>query len=339
MARVFGLNDAGVRPGAFLPGTFRPIAPSGSRVMGHRYDRDRGSIETNFARLAPLELHGFAAERLDDEPDALTARTLLGSFSMSRRLGLIDLKVVAFAIERWRESGGETASDAVTFTLYKLGQAIYGHAPSGEERRLLKESIRRLFKVEINAYGADARRVDRPVRMIARDGRVFTQQETLWDDAPTRRQVAARRGDSYRVWLGPWLVDQLRAGNVTYLHFPTMRGLAGLALRLWVFLQAEPFVVDDDGATECIAAAPELGDELYATLGMNFARPTDARKALRYAARRIQAVDHRYAEIRPVPPPPKDEREDDDAWRLYAVRAARPVEAVPAPAVQEVLAM
>jgi len=41
MARVFGLNDAGLRPGAFLPGAFRPIAASGSRVMGHHYDRDR----------------------------------------------------------------------------------------------------------------------------------------------------------------------------------------------------------------------------------------------------------------------------------------------------------
>jgi hypothetical protein len=296
--------------------------------MRPSYDRDRGSIETNFARLAPLELNGLPDGA---GPDPLSARTLLGSFSMSRRLGLIDLKVLAFAIERWRESGGDTASDAITFTLYKLGQAIYGHAPSGEERRLLRESIKRLFKVEISAYGADSRRAGQPVRMIARDGRVFTQQETLWDDAPTAEQIAARRGDSYRVWLGPWLVEQLRSGNVTYLHFPTMRGLAGLALRLWVFLQAEPFALDTARRTECIARAPELGDELYATLGMNFARPTDARKALRHAARRIQAVDTRYVDITPV-------RGDDDCWRLYAARAARPVQTIRAP-IQEALAV
>lgn len=297
------------------------------------YDRDRGSIETNFARLAPLELNGLPDDHddVDAGSDALTARTLLGSFSMSRRLGLIDLKVLAFAIERWRESGGRTASDSISFTLYKLGQAIYGHAPSGEERRLLRESIVRLFKVELNAYGADARRPGQPVRVIARDGRLFTQQETLWDDTPTLSQVAARRGDSYRVWLGPWLVEQLRSGNVTYLHFPTMRGLAGLALRLWVFLQAEPFAVDADGATEQIAAAPELGDELYATLGMNFARPTDARKALRHAARRIHAVDPRYDAIVPV-------RGDDARWRLHAARDARPVQTIDAPT-QEALAV
>jgi len=305
--------------------------------MRPRYDRDSGSIETNFARLAPLELNGLPE---DAGPDALTARTLLGSFSMSRRLGLIDLKTLAFAIESWRVSSCDTASDPISFTLYKLGQAIYGHPPSGEERRLLKESISRLFKVEISAYGADSRRAGQPVRMIARDGRVFTQQETLWDDTPTDEEVAARRGDSYRVWLGPWLVEQLRSGNVTYLHFPTMRGLAGLALRLWVFLQAEPFVLTDSGATECIAATPELGDELYATLGMNFARPTDARKALRHAAQRIQAVDTRYDEICPVPPPPKAERDsdEDNVWRLYAARDARPVQTVDAP-VEEALAI
>lgn len=302
-----------------------------------RYDRDQGSIETNFARLAPLELSGLPDGA---GPDALTARTLLGSFQMSRRLGLIDLKVLAFAIERWRESGGDTASDSIAFTLYKLGQAIYGHAPSGEERRLLRESITRLFKVEINAHGADARRPGQPVRMIARDGRLFTERETLWDDAPTASQIAARRGDSYRVWLGPWLVEQLRSGNVTYLHFPTMRGLAGLALRLWVFLQAEPFVIDDDVGTEQIAAAPVLGDELYATLGMNFARPTDARKALRHAAQRIQTVDTRYDAIELVPPPPKRERarDDENVWRLAAARAARPVQTITAP-IQEALAI
>jgi len=301
-----------------------------------RYDRDQGSIETNFARLAPLELNGLRAQA---EPDPLTARTLLGSFQMTRRLGLIDLKVLAFAIERWRESGGDTASDAISFTLYKLGQALYGHAPSGEERRLLRESISRLFDVHISAYGADARRDGQPVRMIARDGRVFTQQETLWDDRPSDSEVAARRGDSYRVWLGPWLVEQLRSGNVTYLHFPTMRGLAGLALRLWVFLQAEPFV-DDDAGLERIAAAPVLCDELYATLGMNFARPTDARKALRHAAQRIQTVDTRYDAISLVAPPPKRERtsEDDNVWRLSAARAARPVQTIQAP-IQEALAI
>jgi hypothetical protein len=302
-----------------------------------RYDRDQGSIETNFARLAPLELTGLPDGA---GPDALTARTLLGSFQMSRRLGLIDLKVLAFAIERWRESGGDTASDSITFTLYKLGHAIYGHAPSGEERRLLRESIRRLFKVELNAYGIDARKPGQPVRMIARDGRLFTQQETLWDDAPSVREIAARRGDSYRVWLGPWLVEQLRSGNVTYLHFPTMRGLAGLALRLWVFLQAEPFVIDDEAGTECIAAAPVLGDELYATLGMNFARPTDARKALRHAAQRIQTVDTRYDAIHLVAPPPKKQRasEAENVWRLSAARAGRPVQTIQTP-IQEALSV
>ena len=58
----------------------------------------------------------------------------------------------------------------------------------------------------------------------------FTRHETLWNDAPALSEVAARRGDSYRVWLGPWLVEPLRSGNVTYLHFPTMRGLAGYSV-------------------------------------------------------------------------------------------------------------
>ena len=221
-ARVYGPIGAATPPGPFLPCWFRPVASSASRTMRPDYDRDRGSIETNFARLAPLELNGLPEDHddADDGGDALTARTLLGSFSMSRRLGLIDLKVLAFAIERWRESGGRTASDSISFTLYKLGQAIYGHAPSGEERRLLRESIVRLFKVELNACGADARRPGQPVRVIARDGRLFTQQETLWDDTPRSARSPPAAGTPYRVgW--PVARRQLRSGNVTYLHFPT----------------------------------------------------------------------------------------------------------------------
>lgn len=292
---------------------------------------DRGTIETNFARLAPLDLQGV--ETGDQGSHSLTARTLLGSFTLSRKLGLVDLKVLAFAIERWREAGHETASDPVSFTLYQLGQAIYGHAPHGKERRLLRESLERLFRVEITAHGIDASRPDRPIRRIARDGRLFAEKESIWDEGgesgPDPREVAGRRGDSHRVWLGPWLVEQLRAGNVTYLHFPTMRDLAGLSLRLWVFLQAEPFTTGEDGYDH-IAAAPELGAELDATLGMNFARPVDARKALRRAAERIQRVDDRYVAIEAARDP------DTDTWRLYATRIARPVRALE-PHDQEVL--
>jgi len=38
--------------------------------------------------------------------------------------------------------------------------------------RLLTESFRRLFKVEISAYSADARKPGQRVRMIARDDAV-----------------------------------------------------------------------------------------------------------------------------------------------------------------------
>ena len=291
--------------------------------MASRPAISRGTIETNIARW-PMRIGAS-----DDADAPLTARTLLGSFSATHQIGLLDLKVLAFAIERWRDAGGQTASDSANFTLYQLGQAIYGREPDGEERRLLREAIDRLYRIEITAYGEDARTKDRARRRIARDGRLFAEKETVWDeqpdDAPNLREIAGRRASSFRVWLGPWLVEQIRAGNVTYLDFATMRDLSGLALRLWVFLQAEPFVIDDRRRVEFLAATIELGPELDATLGLNFARPVDARKALRRAAERVAAVDGRYRSIGVT--------KDGGSWILEAERTtAAPRQEVLTPA-------
>lgn len=287
-----------------------------------------GSIETNIARGWPLELSGFAGttelERV--ETGALTARTLLGSFTTTHRLGLVDLKVMAFVIERWRSQGGFTASDHAAFTLYQLGKSIYGREPDGEERRLLRESIQRLFRVEINAQGHVGSSSDGRIRKLARDGRVFVQKDTVWDDVDPAAldaslQIASRRGRSFRVWLGPWLVEQIRAGHVTYLTFSTMRKLSGLALRLWVFLEGEPFVADVDH--ERLATPQAISPELLAVLGVGHSRATDGRRAINRAGDRVCAVDDRYRSIALV--------KRDGQWWLDPVRATPAPRSAPSP--------
>lgn len=264
---------------------------------------DRGSIHSGMGRNWPFEIAGFPGETREDriETGSLSVRTLLGSFSSSHRLGLIDLKVMAFVIERWMEQHGATGNpgDPADFTLYGLGMAIYGREPEGEHRRLLGESIERLFRVEVNSYGEVGSGDDAKIKKIARDGRIFAEKETVWDqfpeDAPDLNEIAGRRGGTFRVWLGPWLVEQLQAGHFTNLNFATMRELSGLALRLWVFLQAQPFIVDGD--QEFLAPAVPVNTELLNVLGVHYARPTDSRRALREAARKIMDADHRYSDI------------------------------------------
>lgn len=258
-----------------------------------RSARPRATLERNMARW-PWE-----SERADPAGvmRPLTTTTLLGSFSVNRRLTLLDLRVAAFVIERWLGQGAGSGDNPARLNLYELGWAIFERKPGGAENEALRESLQRLFEVEIDAKGLDAR--SGRVRLVARKGRVLTQLDCEFDDLedPCPAQFGALRGATYEVYLAPWLVEQIKAGGRLTLDLAVMRQLRKLAERLWLYLEAEVFAAVASGEREALIEPIPLRSEFFNSLRINCARAVDARKALKQAARKICDVDPRYEDL------------------------------------------
>ncbi len=297
----------------------------GSSVV--RWHSSGATIDTNSVRW-PWQTSGGDD---DDYSQAISTRTLLGPYQANARLGLLDLKVLAFVTHRWgwqRSHEPEylrNAQQPAIFTLYEMGSAIYGREPSGKERKLMRQAIRRLYQVELTASGVDltgrmalpvdggGRESKHPVRVF-RDARYFTQVDSILDrlgDDATPQTLGGTRGDSYRVWLGPWLVEQLMANNFSRLDFVLMRRLRELNLRLWAYLQGETFEQRDD-QHKTIAYPIPLTRAFFDALQINAKEDRDARKAIRAAGKKIADMDPRYKLV--------EERKDPRGRVLYAVR-------------------
>jgi hypothetical protein len=106
--------------------------------------------------------------------------------------------------------------------------------------------------------------------------RIVTELDDLGPET-TPEQLGGLRGSTFGVQLPPWLVGQLAAGSITYLHWSTLRQLDGLAKRLWVLLVAERYKSNGRGSE---ATWIKLGARAYTTLGMAYAHERQARAAL-----------------------------------------------------------
>jgi hypothetical protein len=249
---------------------------------------ERGRLETNLVR-SPL----WESEGAPSEPAPFVASSLFGPFSCSTRLRQLDYKVLALVLERWWWQQPTADTVPVSITLHELGRVIYGRPPDGEERRLLRAALERLWQVEISMVGFDApagkqeRRWSKVRVIVEISGPIGDLQDRSVFELPTPQETGRLRGSTFTLRLAPWLAAQVRAGYITYLDFAVMRRLSGLAERLWVYLQAERC----NGRGDAWVA---LGPRMYDILGMHYGRDVDARKALRRAAARIMAEDRRY---------------------------------------------
>jgi len=223
-----------------------------------------------------------------------------------------DLDVFAWLCERWLSVKPFDIEGVVPFTLRGLGTDIYGRPPGYVDRRAMRESLRRLYRVEIqfaqydSIYGQPGKfgSLDRLVQNIVTD---LDPLEGDW------AAIGAMRGSSYRITLAPWMRERLVAGSFSYLDWRVLRQLDGIAKRVAVYLAAERFKPCGDGQ---VATHVGLGGPALASLGAdNFTRHRAARAALNKAGKRIMGVDPRYASI-------KCERRPG-GWSLIAVRRSR----------------
>jgi hypothetical protein len=267
-------------------------------------DHDQGRIETGLAR-SPF---------FGGEGKPFSGRSLLGSEEVAirpRRLSSRDLAVLAYVIDRYLWPPPEDEHKPAEFTLYALGQAIYGRAPAGDDRRQLRATIARLWQAEIVLGGIENDDAERLVweRLLIRIESEVARID-LEDWLAAGRQTGALRGSTFKLTLAPWLAAAVRGGHFTWLDFRVLRRLRGTAARLWVYLEAETWKETGDGRQQTWIG---LGHPALATLGVDgYARHRDARQALKRAGARIAAADPRYDSI--------DLRRRAGGWVLVATR-------------------
>src|SRR4051794_40188257 len=116
--------------------------------MPTHHRRRPGRVETNTLR-SPV-WHACGDRMHDAQP--LLAQSLLSStvrVRASRRLSMRDKAVLAVVSEKLAPEG----DPVVATSLYELGRKVYGHSPGGPERAALRESLARLWDVDLEIPG------------------------------------------------------------------------------------------------------------------------------------------------------------------------------------------
>jgi hypothetical protein len=252
----------------------RPDASMGLRPLPRR----QASLETNLCRKGVWHVGPLQLALPIDGSDTLGLLRVAGP-----PLTLFDLDTFAWLTERWRE-GDRDPKGRVDFTLYELGRDLYERKPAGTDCRDMRASLHRLYEAdfELEGYRASAARTGR-LEHPAERGRIRLLGGLQWSEVPSSKR--------HRAYLGPFIVEQLEAGYLTYLDWRILRALEGLAKRLWVYLESQTFKRSDIGEG---AAALQLAPPLLQALGVTTKHQPHARRLLARAGERIATADKSF---------------------------------------------
>lgn len=240
---------------------------------------------------------------------ARTARGILGLWDANVTLRPTDVRVFIFVLTRWMElidwsPESDTAlNQPAEFTLTELARWLRGGTedPGGHDYDDVAAALSRLFDVEISGHyesvdqNGDYRRVrmrrSRLLSDLEIDAHLLREDA---DPAARARILGGSRGSTVRAHMSPWVLEQVRSGELVAVDTEILRQLGGLAERMWLVQVASLDLLAGD-----VSEMP-IGEQLSRTLGMNYARRADALKALRSAARRILHIDRRFTAIETV---------------------------------------
>lgn len=269
-------------------------------------DSLEGLLEFNFSRTVPTDAtkRRHAADNV-----AVVQQAALGLYRANLPLKPIDLVTLSFICQAWSDQGRKTSAEPVEFSLSELARVAYDpRAANGEtteiggkNRRLVRESLERLYRVEISANLQMRDHDGMSVRM--QDHVRVLQRATVWSDLKSRgdgdlddrtfaRLAGARRlkRDTVVVWLSEWLVQQLRSGFGIAVDLDKLRRLSGLPQRLYAWLGLPP---SSAHISELPAVRVRVTRALLTTWGINRADPRESARAIRDAGKRIVDVDER----------------------------------------------
>lgn len=196
-----------------------------------------------------------------------------------------DYDVFAWLCERWLRQPTETGWMRPTF--YEIGSALYDRPPTGEDYRVVRDSLDRLAGVLVTIDGYDGEKNELADRIVFKDNLVALGR-------PADEPVGSKR---VQIRLAEWLRVSLEKERVARLPWRVLRAFSHqqtLAKRLWVYLAAERWKVEANGWQESTWLV--VDERLFAALGMSDKlRAADARIALKKALRAIRETDPRYA--------------------------------------------
>jgi hypothetical protein len=172
-------------------------------------------------------------------------------------------------------------------TLYELGSALYGRAPSNADYRQLRAALDRLTDVRVTIDGYDISTAEFRDRWVSKSNLVESSQPYL-----DRQQGIDRQGFRFAEWLR-LAIEQERVVRMPWRTLRAFDERHKLAKRLWLYLAAERW--KREGAGDVEATRITCGDRLEAALGMEYDRPRAARAALKRACVTIRRTDARYA--------------------------------------------
>jgi hypothetical protein len=195
-----------------------------------------------------------------------------------------DYDVFAWLCERWQTR--PTPSGWMRPTLYEVGSALYGRAPSNADYRHLRDALDRLawVHVTIDGYSIETGRFDD--RQLSRSNLLELERAHRDPDGLQRPSIR----------FAEWLRQAIAQERVVRMPWRTLRSFGRnhqLAKRLWLYLAAERWKRQGTGDVE--ATWIRCGDQLEAALGMDYDRPRAARAALKRACLTIRRTDARYA--------------------------------------------
>jgi hypothetical protein len=196
-----------------------------------------------------------------------------------------DYDVFAWLCER--QLSRPTVTGWMRPTLYEVGSALYGRAPSNADYRHLREALDRLAWVHVTIDGYDIETGAFRDNWVSRDNLMALGR-------PTREDPTGLQRPSIR--FAEWLRQALAEERVVRMPWRTLRSFGRkqqLAKRLWLYLAAERW--KRQGAGDIEATWIRCGDRLEAALGMDYAQARQARAALKRACLTIRRVDARYA--------------------------------------------
>lgn len=196
-----------------------------------------------------------------------------------------DYDVFAWLCERWQRQ--PTPSGWMRPTLYEIGSALYGRPPSNADYRHLRAALDRLTDVRVTIDGYDISTAEFRDRWVSKSNLVESSQPYL-----DHQQGIDRQGFRFAEWLRQAIAEE----RVVRMPWRTLRAFNErhkLAKRLWLYLAAEQWKRSGDGSVEGTWLA--CGDRLFAALGMDYAEPRFARRALARACVTIRRTDARYA--------------------------------------------
>ena len=249
------------------PAPERDVCPLSAGRPALRLASDRACVETNLARKG-LWRTGRALGDIND------AMGIVQRIDTGRPLGALAFDIIVWVCSRWRELDDPRAR-AVPFTLTGLADDL-GWGRGGGACADLAEAVDALTQATFRARVFNA-----AVREVRIDTFGLVDR---WERGERDRQE--RRSQAGFLVLGDWLLQQLRAGNVTYVSWLEMRALRGqTSRRLLIFMEAERFrgrwrrVVDP---------------ALLTSLGIEAGRTGHRLATLRRAADEVTRAQNRY---------------------------------------------